>query len=294
MRSLFSVVFVFLLCGSLLGVHTAEAQDRGYAMIRSPVRSGAELADSILSGRSGFVRVSPAQYLSALQAADPAAEIRTASDIRPYLASLSVVRCPAGKGVLSRVMLPSGRLDFSWERDFEEGEMCLYNNNTNRLVLSLTCGNTIHSPRTLPQTAQVPVREVERIVRDTVRITDTVYIRVPAPTVKDTVSILVTKDSIVVTNGHRMLIHFGELRRIGSGEVVREVYEMNSTTLLLNITDMSRKSSLPAFLGGLVVGGAGGYFISRGNNPSCGPVNPPNRIANGGGVLFSIPLRTGR
>lgn len=283
------VVLAILFYGAFIEVRMAEAQDRGYAMIRTPVATGAELADSILSPTarsSGFLRASPAQYLTALQAADPSAELKTLSDIKAYLSSLSIVRCPTGKGVLSRVLLPSGRLDFSWERDFEEGEMCLYNNNTNRLILSLTCGNTVMSPRTL---TQVP-RSVERIVRDTIWIRDTVYIRVPAPAVKDTIRVLVTKDSVVFSNGHRLFM--GNLGRVGKGEFVRQVYETNGATVLIAVTDMKSGGCAGAFLGGLALGGIGGYLIPRGNETSCGgPVNPPNRIADTGRPLITIPFR---
>jgi hypothetical protein len=298
----------------LAGVGDLEAQalragDRGAAMLTRPISSKAELAEAFRNCEtSPLLRASCQQYLEAFQIVDPDGAPQSVAQLPAYVMDLALVPCPSGRGILSRIFMPSRKMDHAWPRDFEVGEMCLVNNNTNRLVLSMACGNTVLSPRTVAMQPLDRPREMSltdnREVKDTNRITvpkgtlirgntnivldSNVVLTTREPTALvittvDTTSSLTVKDTIRVSvadsvrikgpvMGSRLLTSSGVL--VGPQSVVVVDFGQPKKQSFL------RKARDPAI--GVIVGLIAGYLIFHGDDCGCpspksgGPVNPPN------------------
>jgi len=134
---------------------TATAQ--GVAMFKGPADSSEEFAKALEgSDPKGLLRAKPEQFFEGVTKNYPEVGINYFSQLPVYVRTLQMKPCPMGQEfTLSRILLPSEKLDFGFVREFRQGEMCFYDNNLNLFVMSATCGNIIVRP---------PVEQVEVVL----------------------------------------------------------------------------------------------------------------------------------
>lgn len=138
------IVLGLMLCAGPLA---AQQTVTGHPFTKRPVTQE-ELARAIERSDMTLLNVTPVQYHKAITAlvAD-GVSVPSVTDLAAYIRRLAVVPCPSGKAMLSRVLKPGNAVDMFWPRDFRPGELCLLDNNANRLIVSLACGNVIWSPK---------------------------------------------------------------------------------------------------------------------------------------------------
>jgi len=259
-------------------------QDLGYAFFIKP-QSQATLVRRLQAcvGRPERkpedARVTCRQILESLQATDSDARLTSVDQLAEYARGLIQVECPAGRGKLVSVRLPSGRLDFTWERDFHprksgwpRKEMCLANSNTGVWVLSLSCGNPIVSPR-----AYVP--EVEVLVEIPPPAPVRPKMITPVKIFGDSASYLLGDKLVLIRND--TTLEQDEHNTI-SVRFVRPVTQ----TVLVTKTDtvfVKKTRTDPLLLAGAFLAGGGlRHLLGNGGDgevTGC-PVNPPNHLAD--------------
>jgi hypothetical protein len=144
-----------------LGTSTLEAQVKKVATPHVATMDGVtdhpvsqeELARAILSGEDGDQSVlnTRASYLvAAMNEVHPFLRLENRQDLARLVRQADVGLCSSGyltagsKPRLSRVRKSNGTFDIrGWEREFHEGEQCLFDPTTGAALLSLGCGNPI-------------------------------------------------------------------------------------------------------------------------------------------------------
>jgi hypothetical protein len=261
----------------------AKEKDLGYAFVsKGPVTQN-ELVSLLATCKSGSkksqrLRVSCQDFMSAINAADPDADVRNVNQLAGYVETLTEMSCPKGRGKLTRYMLPSGKVDNMWERDFRQGEKCLSNANTNSYVLSLTCGNPILSPKALPFVDTPKVEKTKSVIPAVVK--DTLFVSA-RDTIRAFYSAASRKDSLIVLDSGRMDLS----SVIVNFKVVKDTTQV--PLVVANITipveQKKRRWIKPALLGFVTGVGVGVLICELSHRKdkvvyirNGGPVNPPN------------------
>jgi hypothetical protein len=283
------LVLVFLvLIASTVSVQAQDSlkiRDRGHAQLTRPIKAKEELAEAFRHCRtSPLLQSSCEDYLESFQVVDVEAGLSSVSELPDFVSSLVIVPCPKGRAVMARLMLPSHKMRYDWQREFENGETCLLDNNTNRLILTMACGNVILSPRSvamvtdLSLNARNPYKDSLTILRYSIRAIKDIkqrmhvgasgYVALDWAGIRDTVRQSRTIDTLGII-----------LDLVISPKVVVEMPQVRTRPPVHDTVYKSRSMLLP-ILGAAVVGAVGGYFAHPQNtcpvSPFGGPENPPN------------------
>lgn len=116
-------------------------------MVKYPLKSAEEFATAFEKNDQRVLRATRQNFVDGIAVTVPEVKNLTIANFPAFIRGLQEIPCPSGEGTLSRVLAPSGVLDFFWKRQFRPGERCLFDNNTGRIILSLYCGNLILFPK---------------------------------------------------------------------------------------------------------------------------------------------------
>ncbi len=192
-----------------------------------------------------------------------------------YIAQLSERACPAKMLLYSIDKYKVLRANT--QRIAKQGERCLYNSKTNRWVASLWCGNGIASPQPL-SSRSADSEELLEVPPPPVAAPQPAppppAPPAPAPptTQKMITPIKVFGDSAAFLIGDKLVIV-----RADTGVTLLEIDE--SQSLSVRVIQSKKKNNLLPLVGAFVVGGGVGALL-RGGGDVCGPVNPPNHLAD--------------
>ncbi len=281
MRTMLVVLISLTLWTSVLEGQTAQTlhpDDAGYAMLRRPMESGAELAKCIRENDNRCLRATPQELLKSFQDSRPELGLRSTEDLALRAEAWLVEPCPLIRLNLARLLLPSRTVDFRFNRWLRTGELCFFDSNLGIYVASAGCGNALVGDH-----GRDEVRE-----RVMVSLTD-------QPQVKDTFSTTVArgtrinhnsgahtnvlKDTTMVFKDPSVWIFRAEDPRVATSPPL---------TVFVTDTLTVRKGRGPwPFIIGAVIGTGVGWFAHellvkhkcRCNSDTGGPVDPPNRIA---------------
>lgn len=180
--SCFKMLVLAILSVALLSSVGYAQQVRGYPFVRDGSLGGAEaLARAIETRDTAVLLVTPEDYLKAFRMTIPEANLTEVSELPAFVRSLTALRCRGNRDnvlvTMSRVLMRAvnGKLvtalvDLNWQRVFQEDEMCLFDSNTGRLVLSLYCGNPIVAPASPPGYTGLEVPSLEVLFHDSVTL----------------------------------------------------------------------------------------------------------------------------
>ncbi len=172
-RKLLFFIAIMLPAPSLAQVDTVA--ERGRAFIHKELPKDA-LIKALADNDRSVLRATPKQFMEAVWLGS-GMSFKSTNDFVAWLASLEVVPCGNKNVSMGRIMEPSGKLSMNYLRVYRKGEMCLRDNNSGLMILSLLCGNPVNNSmqmladrRTTSDTTEKAKAQVVRVGPDSVKV----------------------------------------------------------------------------------------------------------------------------
>ncbi len=140
-KLLLFIAILLLPVPSLAQVDTVA--ERGRAFLHKELPKDA-LIKALADNDRSVLRASPKQFMEAVRLGS-GMSFKSTNDFVAWLASLEVVSCGSKQVSMGRIMEPSGKLSMNYLRIYRKGEMCLRDNNSGLMILSLLCGNPVNN-----------------------------------------------------------------------------------------------------------------------------------------------------
>lgn len=140
-KLLFSIAILLLPVPCLAQVDTVAERGRAFIQRELPKES---LIKALADNDRSVLRATPKQFMEAVRLGS-GMSFKSTNDFVTWLASLEVVPCGNKNVSMGRIMEPSGKLSMNYLRVYRKGEMCLRDNNSGLMILSLLCGNPVNN-----------------------------------------------------------------------------------------------------------------------------------------------------